>query len=68
MTNCDDASEDAGVVKPLCLDYVWFSPHSLDVTAVLETPPLEALMRHHCLPSILFPSDHIPLAAEFAFK
>ena len=66
MTNCDEV----GLPSPcrLCLDYIWFVPRSLEVVAVLGTPPGEFITEHHALPSVDFPSDHLPLIAEFAFK
>lgn len=68
MTNCDDCGGLEGVtVHQLCLDYIWYSSESLRVTGVLETPPVETITQHYALPSQLFPSDHIPLLAEFQF-
>lgn len=68
VTNCDDCGGLEGVtVHQLCLDYIWYCRDSLRVTGVLETPPVESITRHYALPSELFPSDHIPLLAEFQF-
>ncbi len=66
ITNCDDCGLPERT--NLCLDYFWFSHQSLEVSAVLETPPTEAIMRHYAMPSVLFPSDHLPIKAEFIFK
>jgi len=63
-------SDEAGMTSPcqLCLDYIWFQPQSLEVVAALATPPSDFIMKHYSLPSVDFPSDHLPLLAEFAFK
>jgi len=70
VTNCDDCGGLQGVgVHQLCLDYIWYSspppPSPLRLTGVLETPAAELVTRHYALPSHEFPSDHIPLLAEF---
>ena len=68
VTNCDDCGGLESVnVHQLCLDYIWYCPQSLGVTAVLETPPAEVITQHYALPSEQFPSDHIPLLAQFRF-
>jgi len=63
-------SDVVGLTEPcqLCLDYIWFAPQSLDVVATLATPPSDFIMKHYSLPSVDFPSDHLPIVAEFAFK
>jgi len=69
VTNCDDCGGlNDVIVHQLCLDYIWFSEQSLEVTAVLETPSSELITKHYALPSIMYPSDHIPLMAELCFK
>jgi 2',5'-phosphodiesterase len=66
VTNCDDSGGiDNVTVHQLCLDYIWFDQQSLDVAAVLQTPPSEIITRHYALPSVVFPSDHIALSADF---
>lgn len=68
MTNCDDCGGLEGVtVHQLCLDYIWYGGQFLEVTGVLETPSAEAITQHYALPSENFPSDHIPLMAQFRF-
>ena len=68
VTNCDDCGGLEGVtVHQLCLDYIWYCRQSLDVTGVLETPPADVITEHYALPSENFPSDHIPLMAQFRF-
>lgn len=58
-----------------CLDYLWYSPDTLAVAAVLE-PLDESTLRseqrqgyfsHHALPSPIRPSDHIMMLADFAW-
>jgi mRNA deadenylase 3'-5' endonuclease subunit Ccr4 len=69
VTNSDDSGGlDNVTVHQLCLDYFWYCPQSLEVAGVLETPSSESIAKHYALPSIEFPSDHIPLLAEFVFK
>lgn len=65
VTNCDGAHEDE-IVRPLCVDYIWF--YNLDVVSVLETPSFEAIVEHVALPSVNFPSDHLPLVAKFLLR
>jgi len=62
-------SDEVGLSSPcqLCLDYIWFVPNSLEVVAVLATPPSDYIMNNYSLPSAHFPSDHLPLVADFAF-
>ena len=67
VTNCDGAHSD-GKIRPLCVDYIWYSVDSLDVLSVLDTPSVDILTKHVALPSELFPSDHVPLMAKFAFN
>jgi len=63
-------SDDVGLTSPrrLCLDYIWYEPQSLEVVAALATPPSDFITKHYALPSVDFPSDHLPLLAEFTFK
>jgi len=66
ITNCDEAGQSYR--SELCLDYIWYCPDSLDVCGVLDLPPVEAILKHTALPSVDFPSDHLPLMAELVFK
>ncbi|XP_013406255.1 glucose-repressible alcohol dehydrogenase transcriptional effector [Lingula anatina] len=66
ITNCDDACQDGRFDG--CLDYIWYSHESISALGVLETPSSEPIMRFHALPSDLFPSDHIPIKAQFRFN
>jgi mRNA deadenylase 3'-5' endonuclease subunit Ccr4 len=51
-----------------CLDYIWFS-RQLRVTAVSPLPSLAVLRSESGgLPSSTNPSDHVPIAAQFAFS
>lgn len=69
VTNCDDEgglrADGQRQVHQLCLDYIWTS--GLQVDCVLETPSTDVITEHYALPSTLFPSDHIPLLAQFSF-
>ena len=66
ITNCNHAFKDYKI--EMCTDYIWFNKETLGVTDVLQTPPSEDILKHHALPSAIFPSDHIPLQVEFMFK
>ncbi|XP_013406259.1 2',5'-phosphodiesterase 12 [Lingula anatina] len=66
ITNHDGAYFDE--VLKVCFDYIWFHSDRIDVTAVLDMPPEDALSRHYSLPSPLFPSDHLPVKAELLLK
>jgi hypothetical protein len=48
------------------LDYIFWSP-GLRRTGVMSLPTREVLQRHTALPSADWPSDHLALAASFAF-
>ena len=47
------------------LDYVWFTQGSLKATGALRTPERSVLLKYTGLPSPLFPSDHLPVKAQF---
>lgn len=66
ITNCDDACQS--YLCKMCLDYIFYCPMSLEVVGVLDTPSAASLTKHYALPSVDFPSDHIPLLAEITFK
>lgn len=50
------------------LDYIWFTEDALDVIGVLEMNKKEELEEFKALPSPLFPSDHLQIMAEFAWR
>ncbi len=53
---------------PLCLDYIWYSPDNLRVSQVLNVPDNVDILHQRTPQScVLFPSDHIPLQAQFTF-
>ena len=70
ITNADDFDSRAGVqgVQTYTLDYIWYTNRALDVKGVLETPPRSVILESTGLPSEYFPSDHLPLNAEFSFR
>eukprot|EP00041_Stephanoeca_diplocostata_P021293 m.492944 g.492944 ORF g.492944 m.492944 type:complete len:649 (-) comp21790_c0_seq4:147-2093(-) len=50
------------------LDYVFFSTDGgLEAKAVMEVPGFDACRKEVALPSSVYPSDHLPLAACFSF-
>ncbi|KAK2808087.1 Glucose-repressible alcohol dehydrogenase transcriptional effector [Emmonsiellopsis sp. PD_5] len=50
------------------IDYVWYTSNALQVTGLLGEVDKEYLQRVPGFPNYHFPSDHLPLLAEFAFK
>ena len=50
------------------LDYIWFSTNSLQVRGVLGDVDLEYLRKVPGFPNHHFPSDHLPIKAEFSVK
>ena len=70
LTNCDGSvvrASQEGLYKG-CLDYIWYSADRLIPTAVLDVPKEQLIDQHIGLPSKIFPSDHLPIYAEFQFK
>jgi len=61
--------DDGGLPNVFCatLDYIWHTRDTLTPVAVLEGVPVEVAAREVGLPATGFPSDHIPLYAEYAF-
>ena len=50
------------------LDYIWYSTNALQVRGVLGDVDLEYLRRVPGFPNYHFPSDHLPIKAEFSVK
>jgi len=50
-----------------CLDYILFNK-DVQLKQVLEPLPKEILDKPDTFPSVLFPSDHVPLMASFEFS
>lgn len=50
------------------LDYIWFSPDSLDVLAISQVDDESQLTQETALPSSTRPSDHVSLVATFMFR
>jgi len=50
------------------LDYIWYSSNALQVRGVLGDVDMEYLRRVPGFPNHHFPSDHLPIKAEFAVK
>ena len=49
------------------LDYIFYSP-TLQVKNLLPLPSLEEVTAETALPNSVFPSDHLPIMAEFSFN
>lgn len=56
----------AAFVSPI--DFIWYSPNTLQVTGLLGEIDKEYLKRVPGFPNDHFPSDHIALVAEFSVK
>jgi mRNA deadenylase 3'-5' endonuclease subunit Ccr4 len=48
------------------LDYIWYTPSSLHIHRLLETPDFTG-RNDIKLPTVDYPSDHLPIGAEFSF-
>ncbi|KAG9508911.1 2',5'-phosphodiesterase 12, partial [Fragariocoptes setiger] len=51
-----------------CLDYIYYEPSVLQVQATVPLPDHELVAAHEALPSVVHPSDHLALVADFAWK
>jgi mRNA deadenylase 3'-5' endonuclease subunit Ccr4 len=49
------------------LDYLWYTPGSLQVHRLLDTPDFATRVGVK-LPTVEYPSDHLPIGAEFSFS
>lgn len=49
------------------IDYIWYSPETLDVVGVWEVPKEEEIGENG-LPCMGYPSDHVALCTNFAIK
>ena len=69
-THCNESvarASQVGLSKD-CVDYIWYNADGLIPTAVLDVPEEQLIDQHIGLPSIIFPSDHLPIYVEFQFK
>ncbi|KAK7016428.1 Endonuclease/Exonuclease/phosphatase [Halocaridina rubra] len=51
-----------------CLDYIFYQTDKFTVKQVIPMPSHEEVIENIALPSIVFPSDHIPLIADLEFR
>ncbi|XP_017862422.1 PREDICTED: 2',5'-phosphodiesterase 12 [Drosophila arizonae] len=51
-----------------CLDYIFYQRDCFDLLQSVPLPTLEQLSENEAIPSIKFPSDHVALVADLAFK
>ncbi|XP_044742172.1 2',5'-phosphodiesterase 12 isoform X2 [Chrysoperla carnea] len=51
-----------------CLDYIFYQCDQVSVIQYVPLPLLQELTYHTALPSIVFPSDHIALIADFQWQ
>lgn len=51
-----------------CLDYIYYQMDHLQVERTVPMPTEEQLSAHIAIPSIVFPSDHVALVADFRFQ
>lgn len=51
-----------------CLDYIFYQCDQVSVIQYVPLPQLQELTYHTALPSIVFPSDHIALIADFQWQ
>jgi 2',5'-phosphodiesterase len=50
------------------LDWICVDSHHLDVVGVAPLPPVEELTRHVAMPSVEWPSDHVSLCCDLAWR
>ena len=67
MTNADYGGPVDGQLYHGCVDYIWYSNEHLHPVSVLDVPSKNVILEHTALPSVIFPSDHLPLYTEFSF-
>lgn len=51
-----------------CIDYIWHTPHNLRVKQLLGSVDNDYLQTVPGFPNFHFPSDHLPLFAEFSVE
>lgn len=51
-----------------CLDYTLLDSQALECARTIPAPPLELLRRETALPSSSFPSDHVPVMIDVAYR
>ncbi|XP_032598898.1 2',5'-phosphodiesterase 12 [Drosophila grimshawi] len=51
-----------------CLDYIFYESDRFNLVQSVPLPSVEQLSEHQAIPSITFPSDHVSLIADLAFK
>jgi len=55
------------MIRPITVDYIFYTNDTLTLTSILSIPPLDVLQSENGgLPSSLFGSDHVSLAATFS--
>ena len=50
------------------LDYIFISSNTLEVRAVAPMPSIEELQEETAIPSSVFPSDHLSVCVDIAFR
>ncbi|XP_025192324.1 2',5'-phosphodiesterase 12-like [Melanaphis sacchari] len=50
------------------LDYIYFTNQYLELIQVLSMPSHDDVIQYGGIPSLLFPSDHLALIADFKIK
>ncbi|KAL0273754.1 UNVERIFIED_CONTAM: hypothetical protein PYX00_006360 [Menopon gallinae] len=51
-----------------CLDYIFYDKDGFEVSTLYPLPSEEELSANVAIPSVAFPSDHIPLIADLRWK
>ena len=51
-----------------CLDYIFYETDKMGVQQVVPFPSEEELAQHVALPNVMFPSDHVAVVGDLAFK
>lgn len=51
-----------------CIDYIFFQTDDLRLLQTVPTPSEAELKANVAIPSVIHPSDHVALVADFAWK
>ncbi|OQS03834.1 hypothetical protein THRCLA_03870 [Thraustotheca clavata] len=68
FTNCNGIDKDGKPAFVGTLDYIFYEPQNVVVTALAPLISYEEATAQTALPNCKFGSDHLPLVAEFAFS
>lgn len=53
------------VLFAACIDYIFYQTSNIRVLQSIPTPSEEELQTYSAIPSVVYPSDHVALVADF---